>query len=90
MPVRLIRRQREAPLDERDRLITPPLLMREHAGVVQRARMIRVHLEHPAIQLLGLDQLLIFLEQRGDRDRLFDRQRAARRFRNPHDVPGGS
>ena len=39
MPVSLIRRQREALLDESDRLVTAPLLVGEQAGVVQRVRM---------------------------------------------------
>ena len=78
--IRLIRRERQAPLDERDRLVAPPLLMREDAGIVQRARMIRGRLEHPAIQLLGLHELLVLLQQDGERDRLVERQLARRRF----------
>ena len=34
-PVRLIGHERDAPLDEREGFVVPPLLMREHAGVVQ-------------------------------------------------------
>ena len=80
MPIRLIRRQREAPLDERERFVAPPLLMREDAGIVQRVRMVGCHLEHAAIHLLGLRELLVFLQQDGERDRLLERQLARRRF----------
>ena len=61
-PVRLIGHEREAPLDEREGFIVPPLLMREHASVVQRARMIRCRLEHAAVELPGLDELLVSLQ----------------------------
>ena len=59
------------------RFVGAPLLMREDAGVVQRGRMIGDHLEHPAIQLPGLDELLVLLKQDGERDRLLERQLAA-------------
>ena len=54
--------------------------MREHPGVVQRVRMVGCHLEHPAVQLLRLDELLVFLKHDGERHRLFERQLARWRF----------
>ena len=62
------------------RFVAPPLLMREHARIVQRVRMVGRRLEHAAIQLLGLDELLIFLQQDGERHRLLERQLARRCF----------
>ena len=73
-PVRLIGHEREAPLDEREGFVVPPLLMREHAGVVQGTRMIGCSLEHPAVHLVGLDELLVFLQKDRERDRLLERQ----------------
>ena len=74
VPVRLIGHEREAPLDERDGFVVPPLLMREHAGVVQRSGMIGSGLEHPAVHLVGLDELLVLLQQDREGDRLLERQ----------------
>ena len=54
--------------------------MREYAGVVQGARMIWGYLENAAIQLMGLRELAIFLQQDGERDGLLDRQLACRSF----------
>jgi hypothetical protein len=74
--IRPIRRERQAALDEHDRFVASPLLMREYAGIVQRIMIIRVDLEHPAIQLLRFDELIILLQQDGERDRLVERQLA--------------
>ena len=51
--IRPIRRERKAPLDERDGFVALPLLMRQDARIVQRVRMIRRRVEDAAIQLLG-------------------------------------
>ena len=80
VPIRLIRHQREAPLDERDRFVAAPLLMRKYAGIVQSARMIWGHLDNAAIQLVGLRELLIFLQQDGEFECFLDRQLACRSF----------
>ena len=74
VPVRLIGHEREAPLDEREGFAVPPLLMREHAGVVQRTSMIWRRREHSAVNLVGLDQLLVLLQKDRERDRLLERQ----------------
>ena len=71
--IRPARRDRKALLDERDGFVAVPLLMRQHARIVQRVRMIRRRVEHATIQLLGFDELLIFLQQDGERDRLVER-----------------
>ena len=62
------------------RFVVASLLMCEHAGVVQRAWMVGRRLEHAAVHLVGLDQLPVFLQMDRDRDRLLERQLAARRF----------
>jgi hypothetical protein len=54
--------------------------MRKYAGIVQGARMIWGHLHNTAIQLVGLRELLIFLQQNGEFERLIDRQLACRSF----------
>jgi hypothetical protein len=87
VPIRLIRHQRKAPLEELDRFVAPPLLVREDSGVVQGVRMIGVRLENAAIQFLSLCELLIFLQQDGERDRLLDCQLARRRFCLFHGTP---
>jgi hypothetical protein len=74
----LIGRDREAPLDEREGFIVSPLLMREHAGVMQRTRMIRCLLEHAAVQFPGLDELLVLLQKDRQRNRFLERQLARR------------
>ena len=74
VPVCLIGYEREAPLDERKRFVVPSLLMRKNAGVVQRTRMIGCSLEDPAVQLVGLDELLVLLQKDRERDRFLDRQ----------------
>jgi hypothetical protein len=74
VPVRLIGHERDASLDEREGLVVPPLLMREHTGVVQRTRMIGCSLEYPAVHLVGLNELLVFLQNDRERDRLLERQ----------------
>jgi hypothetical protein len=53
VPVRLVRAEREAALDERDCVFLPSLLMREDTRVVQRAGMIGGHVEHSSIQFPG-------------------------------------
>ena len=73
-PVRLIGHERKAPLDEREGFVVPPLLMREHAGVVQRTGMIGRSLEHSAVHLVSLDELLVFLQKDREGDRLLERQ----------------
>ncbi len=73
-PVRFIGHEREAPLDEREGFVVPSSLMREHAGVVQRTWMIGRCLEHPAVQCVGLVELLVFLQKDRERDRLLERQ----------------
>ena len=74
--IRAIRLERQAPFDERDRFVAAPLLMREHAGIVQGVRMIRRRFEHPALHLLGLHELVIFLEENCERNRFLERQLA--------------
>jgi hypothetical protein len=54
--------------------------MRKYAGIVQGARMIWGHLDNAAIQLVGLRELLIFLQQDGEFERLLDRQLACLSF----------
>jgi hypothetical protein len=56
------------------------LLMREYASVVQGSRMIWGYLDNAAIQLVRLRELLIFLQQDGELERLLDRQLACRSF----------
>ena len=53
-PIRFIRHERDTPLDEREGFVVPPLLMREHACVVQGSGMIGYGLEHPAVHFVGL------------------------------------
>src|SRR6266545_5402627 len=74
VPVRLIGHERKAALDERQRFAVASLLMREHAGVVQRTRMIGCSLEYAAVHLLGLDELLVLLQKDRERDRFLERQ----------------
>src|SRR5262249_2033419 len=62
--------QREAALDERDRFVTPPLLLRQDAGIVQSVRVIRSRFEDAAIQLPGFRELIVLLEKDRDPDRL--------------------
>jgi hypothetical protein len=59
-----------------DRFVAAPLLMRKYAGIVQSARMIWGQLDNAAIQLAGRRELLIFLQQDGELQRLLDRQLA--------------
>jgi hypothetical protein len=70
----LIGHERKAPLDQREGFVVAPLLMREHAGVVQRTRMIGCSLEYSAVYLLGLDELFVLLQKNRERDRLLERQ----------------
>ena len=56
----------EAPLDQRYGLVAAALLLREHAGEVQRAGMLGRDLEDAAVDLRGRRQLLGLLER--DRD----------------------
>ena len=78
MPVRLIRHERDASFDERNGFFVSPLLMRKHARIVQRAGMIGRRLEHAAVDLVGLNELLVLLQKNGDRNRLLERQLARR------------
>ena len=55
-----------------------PLLMRKNARIVQRAGMIGRRLEHAAVDLVGLNELLVLLQKNGDRNRLLERQLARR------------
>ena len=80
VPVRLVGRERDAPRDERQRLVVASLLMREHAGVVECARMVGRNREHAAVQLAGLGEPLVLLQQDRERDRLFERQLTRRRL----------
>src|SRR5262245_52403597 len=73
-PIRLVGHERDTPLDEREGFVVPPLLMREHACVVQGSGMIGYRLEHPAVHLLGFGKLLVFLQQDRQGDRLLERQ----------------
>ena len=59
--VRAIRHDIEAALDERDRLVMPSLLMREHAGEVERVGMPRIGLEHAVIHFMSRVELIAFL-----------------------------
>ena len=74
VPVRLLGREREAALDQRNGFVAAPLLVREHAGVVQRTRMIGRGLEDSAVQLVRLGELLVLLQKDRERDRLLERQ----------------
>ena len=77
-PVRLVGREREAALDQRERFVVAPLLVREHAGVMQRTGMIGRGLDDAAEQLVGLGELLVLLQDDRERDRFLDRQRTRR------------
>jgi hypothetical protein len=79
-PIRLAGRQRQAALDQCEGFVIATLLMREHAGVMQRAGMIGRRLDHPAVQLVGLGKLLVFLQKDRKRDRFLERQRTRRWF----------
>jgi hypothetical protein len=76
----LIWRKGEAFLQKRNCFVVPPVLMREHAGIMERARVIGGCLDHAAIHLRGLPELLIFLQQNCKIDRLVERQLARRRL----------
>jgi hypothetical protein len=54
--------------------------MRKYAGIVQGARMIWGYLVNAAIQLVDFRELVIFLQQNGELERLLDRQLACRGF----------
>ena len=60
--------------------------MREHAGVVQRVRMIGGGLEHAAVELVGFGELFVLLQQDRERDRLLERQLARRSLRLLHEL----
>ena len=62
-PVRLAGREREAALDQREGFAIASLLVCKQAGVVQSARMIGRLLEHPAVDRVGLGELLVLLQQ---------------------------
>ena len=80
VPVRLIRHQRDASFDQCEGFLVPPLLVREHAGVVQRTRMIGCHLEHATVNLVGLDEMFISLQKDRERNRFLERQLTRRWF----------
>jgi hypothetical protein len=52
--------------------------MREHAGEVERVRMIRGGLEDALVHFLRFHELLVLLEQDGEGDRLVDGQLTGR------------
>ena len=79
--------EREALLDQRDGFVAAPLLVREHAGVVQRAGVIRRRLEHAAEQFAGCGELVVLLQQDCELDRLVQRQLARRRLFLLNDPP---
>jgi hypothetical protein len=74
----LIGDNREALLDERDRLVALPLLVRQDTGKVQHVGMIGYELENPAIDILGLGELLVLVEADRERHRLLEREIAHR------------
>ena len=61
-------------------IITSTLLMGEHTRVVQRFGMVGGDVENPVIDLLRLSELLVFLQEDGDRNRLLESQFARWRF----------
>ena len=75
VPVGAIGLELEAPLDQRDGVVAAALLLREHAGEVQRAGMVGRDLEDAAVDLRGRRPLLGLLERDRDRERLVDAQR---------------
>ena len=86
-PVRLVGREGEAALDQREGFAVAPLLVREQAGVVQRTRMIGRGLEHPAVDGVGLGELLVLLQQDRERHRFLERQLTRRRVGRLHELP---
>ena len=62
VPVRLIRHERNASLNERKSFLVSSLLMRKHARKVQRTGMIGCRLEYAAVELVGLNELPVFLQ----------------------------
>ena len=80
VPVRPVGHEPEALLDEGDGVVISTLLMREHACIVQRLGMVGGDVENPAIDRLRLSELLVLLQQDGDRHRFLERQFARRRF----------
>ena len=79
LPVRATRLASQAALHQHDGLVASSSLLSEDARVVQRLGMIRDGREDPAVERLGLAELLIPLQQDGDRDRFVERQLAALR-----------
>jgi len=75
-----VRLGHETALDQRDGFFAAALLMREHAGVVQRVSMIGRDGQDAAIQFLRLRELLVLLQQNRDGHRLVERQLACRRW----------
>jgi len=52
--------------------------MRKHARKVQRTGMIGCRLEYAAVELVGLNELPVFLQENRDRNRFLERQFARR------------
>ena len=79
VPVRATGLAGEAALHQREGLVAASSLLGEDARVVQRIGMIGRGREDPAVERLGLGELLIPLQKDGDGDRLVERQIAASR-----------
>jgi hypothetical protein len=75
VPVGAIGLERQAPLDQRDRVVAMCLLMCEDAREVQGGGMVGSNLEDAAVDLRGRRPLLGLLERNRDRQRLVDTER---------------
>ena len=69
VPVRPIGLELEAPLDQRDASLAPPLLMGEHSGEVHGIGIVGRDLEDPAVDVVRSRPLLVLLQLDRDRDR---------------------
>ena len=78
--IRAVGHESEALLDECDSFVAPTLLMGEHTRIMQRFGMVGGDVENPAIDLLRLSELLVFLQVDGDRNRLLESQFSRWRF----------
>jgi hypothetical protein len=76
VPIRALRLELEASLDQRHRLLAPRLLVGEHAGEVQRVGVVRCGFEDGAVDLVGGRQLPSLLQHDGDRDGLVEAEGA--------------
>ncbi len=72
VPVCLARREREALLDQRERVVAAALLMRDDARVVHRVRLVGRLLEDRPIDVLGGREVTVLLAADRDRHRLRD------------------